>query len=210
MGNRVLVLVLCAVSVTAAAACGNDEAFPTDAAPRADAPEAGADAVVADGFPIATCTSPADTADITTMGGGPDESYDRLYAGGILNTGPIAPAGPGPEPTFWLKLTFSNDSPIDAGNDCVPDTDCAIVSLVGGLDDLITPDNAIGDHPIDLYKTDDVSFTVEGTLTIDTYDSPFPDGVGGLSGSVTATTGGRTVTGTFDGEFCPAMVWATI
>jgi hypothetical protein len=209
MGNRVLVLVLCAASL-AAAACGNDEAFPTDGAPRADAPEGGFDANDTDGFPIPTCTSPADTADITTMGGGPDESYDRLYAGGVFNTGPLAPAGPGPEPTFGLKLTFSNDSPIDAGNECLPDTDCAIVSLVGNLTEVITPEDAVGDHPIELYKTDDVSFTVNGTVTIDTYESPFGDGVGSLSGSVTGTTGGRSVTGTFDNDFCAAMIGYTI
>lgn len=209
MGNRVIVLVLCAASL-AAAACGNDEAFPTDGAPRADAPEGGVDANDTDGFPISTCMSPADTADITTMGGGPDESYDRLYAGGIFNTGPIAPAGPGPEPAFGMEIRFSTDSPIDVVNDCVPRTDCAIVSLVGMLGELIDPDTAVGDHPIALHKTDDVSFTVDGTITIDTYESPFGDGIGSMSGSITGTTGGRTVTGTFDGDFCPGMINYTI
>lgn len=191
-------------------ACGADEVVPDAGNRPVDAPP------VIDGMPgdafSTVCSSPDGSATITTTGGtGGGTAFGRLYAGGLYEIGPVAPLGP--TAPMQIYFVFANADPVEATElaCCLADDDscCTINSVVAGTTS-IPVGTEVGTHDVTFAKTNGNAFSVAGTVNITTFVHPFTNDPGRVAGSVSASSGGLTVTGTFDNEFCRAFLSATI
>jgi hypothetical protein len=199
--------------VLSAAACGRDEALGPDAPtipPVIDAPPGTPDSpFLVDAAPR-LCSSAMGTADVTASGPGSNVTYQRLYAGGIWEVGPVAPAGPAP---MTIELLYTNVDPFDADHwyDCLAGQTvaCDTIGLVTRIQS-VAAGAEVGDHTVTFTKSDNPAFTLDGTLTIDMFVHPFLNAPGRIAGSINASMGGRSVTGTFDSEFCAFLLTQTI
>jgi hypothetical protein len=200
-----------AILLLAAAGCGRDEVLGPDAPviPNFDGPQQFDGPPGVDAAPR-LCTSAMGTADVTAAGPGGNVTYERLYAGALWEVGPVAP---GPGAPMMITVLFTNVDPFDADrwNACqAGDTvNCNTNGLIAGTMS-IAAGAEVGDHPVTFTKTDNPAYTVDGTLTITTFVHPFTSSPGQIAGSVDGTMGGRTVSGTFDNEFCVNLLTQTI
>ena len=67
----------------------------------------------------------------------------------------------------------------------------------------------LGEHIIMASKFD-ASFSLTGTLTITHFEHPYDHAPGRIVGSVSVISDVRTISGSFDNTFCPAILSATI
>lgn len=201
---------LCAL--LAAAGCGRDEVVPPDGPPGApDAPivhsDAGSDGAPADAMTF-LCSSPMDSADVTATGSSGSVHYNRVYAGGVWQTGPIVG-----QPPMTVTVMFTDEDPMDGSRLWACDGgDTATCNATGLIADTaaLSFGAEVGDQAVTFRKTDAPSFTVPGTLTIDMFTQPFVTPPGRIMGSIDGSMGGRTVTGTFDNAFCQYFLTQTI
>jgi hypothetical protein len=159
--------------------------------------------------PARSCTSATGTADITARMGGQTTTYTRLYAGGIWNTGPVAPVVAA---SMSVELVITDAAPVSAetGLCCSGPTDCCPLQGLGMDLDPLLPGAEIGTHVVRIRALHDATFTLTGTITITDFVHPFEQAPGRIAGSVSASTGNRSVSGTLDNEFCAALLNQTI
>lgn len=161
------------------------------------------------------CEPGTGTANVTASTGGASTTYTQLHAGGIWFLGPVAPtAAPDHGVDMSATLLFMNLTerlPNQTGWCCALDdsTCCALDGVVvetGGLG----VGAEVGNHVVGIRSFQDPAFRFTGTLTVTDFVQPFEQAPGRIAGSVTATDGNRSVTGTFDNTFCAALLTATI
>jgi hypothetical protein len=206
-------VLLCCAFIVVLVGCGRDEVIPPDGVPgQPDAfvppADGGIDGTPADAMTF-LCSSPMDSADVTATGPGGSVHYNRVYAGGVWQTGPIVG-----QPPMTVTVVFTDDDPIDSNRlwacDFGDTANCNTVGLVGDTQAL-TFGAEVGTYPVTFRKTDNpTGFTVDGMLTIDMFTQPFVSPPGRIMGSITGTMGGRTVAGTFDNAFCQYFLTQTI
>ena len=147
------------------------------------------------------CSSPSGTASITVQLAGSTQHYDRVYAGGELDT-----VGTAPWP-LHLDLVFANTSPItsDMSLQCgVPsNAGCGIDAVSAYPPGEIPLGTELGVHPV---TVSGVTFTTSGTLTITDWTSPVFSALGRVAGSFSVSTDTVTIDGTFDNAFCAGML----
>ena len=181
-----------------------------------DFPKHQADASV-DGqqtFPIADaategfCTAALGTANLSASDGVTNLVEGRLDGGATLESGPFHATAP-----LQLSLLFVNDDPLDPSQAqcCVAgDFSCCGIDGLVATSQTIAAGTEVGDHGVTVTRIEDASFTVAGTLTITSFTNPFDKAPGEIAGSITASDGQHTVSGTLDGSFCSQLLFTTI
>lgn len=204
-------LSLC-VAALIAGGCGADEVT-VDASRLIDANATDARRVDARIDAGPTCVSPAGTADVTAEAAAASEHYANLYAAALSLSGPVAPVAGGAPMILSVLFTNADElAPIPTACCINNSPDCCPAGATGltATTEAIVAGAEVGDHPVTFRKLDNAAYTVDGTLTITTFVDPFTDTPGRVAGSVSGTMGNRTVSGTFDHEFCPQLLTATI
>ena len=149
----------------------------------------------------ATCSSEGGTANVVV--GTDAKVYDRVYAGGILLSGPVNGVSSFP---FSLQLVFANQSPVPVCCTSADSSCCGIDALSVEVDAL--PNGGeLGSHATNISG---VGFSTMGTLTIADWIDPFDSPPGRITGSLSVSTSTVSIDGTFDNVFCAEMLGATI
>src|SRR5262245_7832998 len=104
---------------------------------------------------------------------GTTTTFTRLHAGGILQSGPVAPGAPeGPLAPMTLDLVFVNDDPLLANTArCCAASEascCAADGIVAHSIGSLAPGAEIGAHPVQILDTKG-SFQLQGSITIDQF-----------------------------------------
>jgi len=170
------------------------------------------DASTVDASPIDgtfdVCRAASGTASITVNHSGTVSTWPRVDAGGTWFTGPVAAVGP----PMSLALLFNNTDPFqrDAASCCMyaGSTCCTTDGLLVTVDSL--PYGAeVGQHAAMISRFQP-GVALSGTLTITTFSHPFDHSPGLIAGSISGASGGDTVNGSFENNFCTALLSATI
>lgn len=156
--------------------------------------------------PVTTCFAPAGGASVTAS---PSFAFGRVYAGGVLLSGPFAPAHAAGAP-FQLEMLFTNVAQADLeilGNCDGNQPSCTTdgLAVVAGLE----RDAEVGTHALSLRVTTGARPSVQGTLTVTEFVHPFDTLPGHITGTVSAS-GAFTVSGSFSTVFCPPFLTVTI
>jgi len=150
-----------------------------------------------------TCSSAGGTANVVVRTVGPTKVYDRVYAGGILSSGPVNGVSSFP---FSLQLVFANQTPVPVC--CTsPDSSCCGLDALSAEVDLLPNGGELGSHAANVFG---VGFSAMGTLTIADWIQPFDVPPGRITGSLSVSTSTVSIDGTFDNVFCAEMLGATI
>jgi len=159
------------------------------------------------------CPASGTTATVEVGSGSTHATYSHVHAGATWFVGPAAPSVGGADMSVRLLVTSSSEPvPALTAQCCGGGGDQACCTLDG-----ITVDTnglgvgaEVGDHPAQLQSFHDATFQLLGTLTISAFIQPFENAPGRIAGSLSASSGGMSVSGTFDNTFCPALLTATI
>ena len=155
---------------------------------------------------VTTCVAPDGGARVTTS---PGSAFGRVYAGGVLLAGPVAPARSAGVP-LALRLLFTNVAQADLGilDNCDGNLpNCTTEGLA--VSATLERDLELGAHPASLRATTGARPLVQGTLTVTEFVNPFDTLPGHITGTVSAT-GAIVVTGSFSTVFCPPFLSVTI
>jgi hypothetical protein len=159
--------------------------------------------------PSQSCVAAAATANVIAHVAGATSAYDRVYAGGLLDSGPVAVT----QAPFVVSLLFAGVSPVDevtAGCCLHGDRTCCTLDSVVVTSDALAFGAEVGDHAMTFSRTAEPSFSTPGTLTITNFAHPILDAPGRVAGSVSATAIGIDLDGTFDNTFCAVLVTVPI
>ena len=163
------------------------------------------------------CSSAIGTANVTTSGGpGGAAVYRRFYAGALWWLGPAGRGTTAADgPPMNIFLVFANDDPVESGTlGCcqVDDNTCCGLDTLVATTEGIPAGAEVGLHAVRFDKTNGNDFSVTGTVRITDFVDPFASSTtpGYLAGTVTASGGGVSVTGSFSNAFCAAYLSATI
>jgi hypothetical protein len=171
-----------------------------------DAPR-GPDATPADAS-LSVCRATAGTAAVTANDHGALQMWTRLHAGGLWFSGPVAVAGPPMQISLW----FTDADPLDSnvGYCCSsPNSTCCNVDGVFAQTQAIPDGAELGQHPITITGFRNSTFMFDGTLTITYFIEPFVSAPGRITGSISGSVAGQSISGQFDNTFCTALT-ATI
>ena len=174
--------------------CDHPSSHPIDAAP-----------VVVDADPN-FCDVSAESGHAALSIGGTSHTFSRVYAGGVLLGGAVAPLG-GPPMTLML-LFADGDHLSQEALLCCSASGSSCCTLDGAIGDADTAE--IGAHPVRLSSFQDSSFTAQGTITITDYIGPYQTAPSRIAGSISTTSSGDSVNAMFDTTFCPLLLGATI
>lgn len=157
------------------------------------------------------CAAGASTSNITFSHGATSATYTQLHAGGTWFTGPFAPVA-GPDMSASLLFTSSTDPlPSQTAGCCAAGgSSCCMIPGIVVETDGLGIGNEVGAHPMRIHSFQDPVLELTGTLMITTFVQPFEQPPGRIAGSLSATGGGTTVSGTFDNTFCAALLSQTI
>jgi hypothetical protein len=155
------------------------------------------------------CSAAAGTAMITLDTAGTQTHFDRLDAGGTLNTGPLTGVA---GPSMFAMLLVTNTDPLsqqEAGCCEYKDSTCCHATGLVIETQVLDYGAEVGDHIVQAGAFD-ASFSLSGTLTITHFEHPYDHLPGRIAGSVSVISDVRTISGSFDNAFCPAILSATI
>lgn len=199
------------LGVVAWIGCGDDRSVTeVDARVPIDAPTV--DAIDAQTM---YCEPGTGTATVTASTGGASTTYTQLHAGGIWFLGPAAAAA-APDhgvdmSAFLMFMNVTEQLPQQTGWCCsATDTTCCTHDGIVVETDGLGVGAEVGNHVVRIRSFQDPAYRFTGTLTITEFAQPFEEPPGRIAGSVTATDGNRSVSGTFDNTFCAALLTATI
>src|SRR5258706_14956423 len=169
------------------------------------------DASRADAAPVDAswyvCRSPSGTASILVDDHGAQQTWTRLAAGGMLWGGAVV-AGP----PMSLSLLFTDTDPLDGqvGQCCANgDATCCTVGGVRATTQQLGAGTEVGQH-VATIGTFNNSFPFDGQLTITYFVQPFDSAPGRITGSISGSVAGQSVSGEFDNTFCSALLTQTI
>jgi hypothetical protein len=135
--------------------------------------------------------------------------FMRLAAGGIWQTGPFNAA----QPPMTIDLLFTNVTMLDAAQaSCCINSDatcCAFAGVVAHSAGAVPFGSELGSHAFNFSDTKN-NFSITGNVKIDVFTQPFLSRPGRIAGSISAISGGRTISGTFDSSFCDVLLSQTI
>jgi hypothetical protein len=172
-------------------ACDHPSHHAVDAAP-----------VVDDGDPN-FCDVSATSGHAAVTIAGTSRTFSRVYAGGVIFGGGVAPVGNNPPLSPMLLFTDEARLPENTLYCCTsPGQSCCTAEGVIANADT----SAIGTHPVRLTSFQDSSFTAEGTITITDYIAPFETTPSRIAGSIVTTSTGDGVNAMFDTNFCELLL----
>ena len=173
--------------------CDHPSSHPPDGVPSADADP---------NF----CDVSATSGHAAVVSGGTSRTFSRVYAGGVLSIGPVAPVD---APPMTLLLLFTDGEHLSQQTaQCCSYSGSPCCTLDGAIGDAALAD--IGTRPIRLTSFRDSSFVVQGTIMITDYIAPDQNVPSRIAGSITTTSSGDSVNAMFDTAFCPLLLSATI
>jgi hypothetical protein len=189
--------------VLALAACSkHDEPMTTDA------PTPVPDVMTSDAQD-AFCSASVGTATVMSSHQNATSTWTRLDAGGTWFTGPLTVASP----PMSLSLLFVNADPIEreVGWCCQsPGQACCTIDGFGVTTDGLPSGAELGAHAAMVMSFHDSAFQLSGSIDVTSFSQPFEHMPGHIAGSVSASSGGYSFSGTFDNEFCAALLSETI
>jgi hypothetical protein len=160
-----------------------------------------------------SCSSTPGTGALTVSGF--LNSYMRLYAGELLEAGPVAPSSAGPP--LILYLVFSNEASMSQSllQCCGADAACCTIDGFAGTSDAITNGAELGTHGFTLKATAGSAMpdlVLTGTVDITDFRDPFTitNGSARVAGSATVSSGAIIGNATFANGFCDAFLSETI
>ncbi len=157
--------------------------------------------------PVTTCFAMDGSASVTAS---PGAAFGRVYAGGVLLSGPFAPVTAAGAP-LELELLFTNVAQADLeilGNCNGSQPSCTTDGLSVTMANL-ERDAEVGTHTASMRGTTGARPAVQGTVTVTEFANPFATLPGHITGTVSAS-GTITVSGSFSTAFCPPFLAVTI
>jgi hypothetical protein len=157
------------------------------------------------------CDAPQGSASVAFVRAGTTLTFSRVHAGGTWLVGPVAPLTGAP---MTLELLFTDADMIPgatagccatAGSGC-----CPFTGVLANSSTALPAGAELGMHALTFTSFQDPAFTASGTVSITSFVQPFEQAPGHISGTVTATAGADSVSGTFDNAFCSALLTSTI
>ncbi len=155
---------------------------------------------------VRRCASMSGSANIVTS----QATFRSVYAGGILLSGPVAPARVAGVP-FSLAIIATNVTEADGYEmrSCTDDpAHCAVEGLViyAGLN----PGTEVGTHTASITRTGSTPSMLDGSITVTEYVDPFESQPGHITATVSAVSPSLSVSGSLSTVFCPPMLGVTI
>jgi len=200
-----------AASATSVVACNGSHGTSADARTNGDATS---DAL-ADAHPFTDayynfCDAAPGAASIMVTGPGGTTNYDRVHAGGIWLTGPVARTTAAPPLLTTLWLTSVGHVDPSQVSCCTGKSTCCTTPGVVVSDVNLAAGSEIGEHAATVFSAPDSSFQLNGTLDVTGFAQPFEQPPGRIAGSVFASGAGFTITGSFANSFCLPLLQVTI
>lgn len=153
------------------------------------------------------CSSPTGAAKVTVL----QTFLGSVYAGGVLFSGPVAPAKIAGTP-FSLKFLFVKDQNLARERlfECTdPLGTCLLEGIAAFSTQPITGDTVIGSHAVQVKRTEDTQM-IDGTIDVTSFTNPFDASPGAITGTISASGSAFSVSGSFSTVFCQPMLAVTI
>jgi len=159
--------------------------------------------IVADGDPNFCDVSTTSGHAALTIGA-TSRTFSRVYAGGVIWGGGLAPATDN-NPPMTPMLLFTDEARLSEETlYCCSTTGQSCCTIDGAIANADT--SAVGAHPVRLTSFRDSSFMADGTITITDYTAPDQNAPSRIAGSIVTTSTGDSVNATFDTNFCELLL----